>query len=276
MNNHMEPTHVFHYTDAAGFLAITKSRTVWASCVECLNDEKEFRHGLDVAGQMAHFYNREEVPYAQERLVAFLDILSRLWGMAIFSCSFSAQQDLLSQWRGYCGSGNGYNIGFGLEIMKRFCEKNDYVFRKCIYDRAEQENVLRPIVQKLFEGGFDNYTIDSGHDRLVNASEQAAYIIREYAAFFKDHAFKEEEEWRLVAYVYNHEDPRWSIRPGKTSLIPYIKVDLSSAEGIISQVTIGPGPFDRMKLFHITASHNLNARLGHIQINTSNVPYRFW
>jgi hypothetical protein len=274
----MEPTHVYHYTDAAGFLAITKSKTLWASCIECLNDEKEFRHCLDVAGEIACSIHRADVEHSQKRLDAFLDILRRLWGMAIYSCSFSAQRDLLSQWRGYCGNGNGYNIGFDLAALKGFCDRSGFVLKKCVYDRSEQDVHIRPIVQHLFGGGFDDPGIGRIEERLVKASEQAAYAIRDkHAAFFKDNAFREEEEWRLVAYVHSHEDPRLKIRPSKTSLIPYIEIDLNSAKEVFFGVTIGPGPFKRDKLAFIVMQQLLISKLGpNINVTHSTAPYRYW
>jgi hypothetical protein len=272
-----DPNDVFHYTDSNGFLAITKTKTMWASCIECLNDEREFRHCLDLAGQIAQSFNRLEYLNAPRRIESFVDVLGRLWGMYIFSCSFSAQGDLLSQWRGYCGTGNGYNIALNLEKLKTFCQQHGYMLRPCVYEKVDQENLLRPIVQRLFEGGFDDMSIESLDERIIKASDSAAYTVREQAPFLKDYAFREEEEWRLVAYVNSHEDPRWKARPGKTSLVPYIEIDFSSAVEMISHVTVGPGPFNRDKLGFITKQHMLKSGLDiNVNAKISTVPYRYW
>ena len=270
---------VFHYTDAQGFLAVSRSKKLWASCIECLNDEREFHHGLDMAGDMATRLRWAEYPHlpnVEERVDTFVYALSRLWAMYIFSTSFSAKGDLLSQWRGYCGNGNGYNLGFDLEKMKTFCARNGYIFKPCVYETAEQEELLRPIIVKLFSAGFDDNSIFPLEERIKNASEMAADAVREHAPFMKDCAFREEEEWRLVVHVNSSADPRWLARPGRNSLVPYCEIDLSSNTDVFSQVTIGPGPFSREKLNFIARSHLRKVELGHINLVNSKVPFRYW
>jgi hypothetical protein len=38
--------------------------------------------------------------------------ISSLKDAPVYIASFSEHKDVLSQWRGYCGKGNGYSIGF--------------------------------------------------------------------------------------------------------------------------------------------------------------------
>lgn len=272
-----EPKTVFHYTDAQGFLAMTRSRTMWASCLECLNDEREFRHGLDLAAHLSSAFVQPDVPHAQERADYLTKLLTGLWGMAIFSCSFSAQGDLLSQWRGYCGSGNGYNVGLNLERLKEFCAAHNLILKPCIYDRKEQISAVRPVLEALFAGDLDDPAVEPLQERLKKASDAAAYMLRDIAPFLKDEAFREEEEWRLVSYVWSHEDPRWKVRPGKTTLVSYVDIDFSACPEVFAEVTVGPGPYSRDKLHFITVQHMLNIGLGPAaQTRVSKVPYRFW
>lgn len=273
---HEEPDTIFHYTDAAGFIGITKSKKLWASCIECLNDEREFRHGLDLAGQIAKTFNRPEIPDATARIESFIEVMSRLWGMGIFSCSFSARRDLLSQWRGYCGAGNGYNIGLDVKMLQEACRTQGFSLQRCLYDIEEQKDLLRPWIKKMFDGEYDNYGLPNEKDRIDKAAEQTAYAVRTFVPLLKDASFSEEEEWRLIGNVNSHEDPRWKARPGKTLLIPYVEIDLSQDPKIFSTVTIGPGPFSREKLNFITLQQLLNSGIKAGNVQTSTVPYRYW
>ena len=52
----------------------------------------------------------------------------------IYVASFTANPDLLSQWRGYCPNGAGFCLGFSCQNLAGFSAENEFRLAECIYD----------------------------------------------------------------------------------------------------------------------------------------------
>jgi hypothetical protein len=121
------PEFVYHYTNAPGLLGIITSSALWASDVEFLNDAEELTYArtdvLDrlriVADETASAIDKSNGA-EQMRVEMIRNVVAELEKTAETSRSaayhayvtcFCESDDLLSQWRGYGGSG-GYAIGF--------------------------------------------------------------------------------------------------------------------------------------------------------------------
>ncbi|BAU28324.1 hypothetical protein DFP93_101403 [Aneurinibacillus soli] len=145
---------------------------------------------------------------------------------------FSKNGDKLSQWRGYADDGNGISIGFSTEVLKDIAIKEELLtLRKVIYpcnkdpeqkiiyldDRALEgiKNYARSFLESIY------YALSTGDTNSIYFNEYAmnyfhslstSILIRE-SLFFKNPAFEEEEEWRLVLHEeldkYSTEWENW-------------------------------------------------------------------
>jgi hypothetical protein len=102
-------------------------------------------------------------------------------------------------------------------------------------------------------------------------------------AFMKGHAFRAEREWRIARFSYGPpEDIRF--RPGQSSLVPYVAIDLpiGPTQSMIRRVVVGPTPrieeamaaaklLLQSKGFKIAGPDSLG-----IEISPSKVPFRNW
>jgi hypothetical protein len=140
----VEPTTLYHYTNAAGLLGIlkpsfssweddntnlvpqlTKAAQLRASDVRYMNDSQELKFGARYfAPRLAQAATDESLPddtrRACEGLAAFFlkaDVFD--WALRCFAACFCDNGDLLSQWRGYArgAGGGGYAIGFNREAL---------------------------------------------------------------------------------------------------------------------------------------------------------------
>jgi hypothetical protein len=108
-------------------------------------------------------------------------------GLLLASC-FSKSGDVLSQWRAYADDGTGYAIGFSAKELAQLPAS----LLEVLYNRDEQVKEMTALVNALYQsqqpetGKFDSGFI------------QACYIIGSDMAVYKNPAFAEEQEIRLV------------------------------------------------------------------------------
>jgi hypothetical protein len=281
------PPTLYHYTDATGLLGIITSGTVWATHYAYLNDASEFKYAVDL---MKDVVTKATVGADSDswkgrfRQVIAQDDDSPLFGYdqvqdteeQYFVACFSEVGDGLSQWRGYGKSIGGYSLGFEfsdlLSIRKRINDSQTgkevsranpgikAKFLPCWYKRKEQMALIAEgfgIVLRHCET-----TEYSGDDSLLKTMLSA--IVEAVSSSFKDPAFEDEREWRLVLRLYSprldsvllgkkrdrtDDDKRIDqvaavhFRKGEYSLVPYVVVPVASNGPVsLSQVVVGPTP----------------------------------
>ena len=89
---------LYHYTDQNGLLGIIKSKEIWATHHQCLNDAQEFVHAKELfRGEIAM-----GAP-ADPLLAQMLHTLNGegFEGVNLFVASLSEDPDSLAQWRAY-------------------------------------------------------------------------------------------------------------------------------------------------------------------------------
>lgn len=133
---------LYHYSTSAGLLGIVNQKHLWLSHVAYLNDEQEYSYGLNLI---------QEVMDAEYEPLFRVNAHENSFS-PIFSMSLTEEEDLLSQWRGYCPNG-GYSFSFDQDQLNtmllhetpsilslpRRCLK----IGKCIYDKDEQVTYIK-------------------------------------------------------------------------------------------------------------------------------------
>jgi hypothetical protein len=105
----------------------------------------------------------------------------------------------------------------------------------------------------------------------ISGLDQIVKLFSSESTFFKDSAFEEEHEWRLVCSG-NIDYMGVKFRPGRSHLVPYITLPLEDVP--IKEIIVGPGPsrdLDERALRNL-----IDARHYDFRVTRSDVPFRNW
>jgi hypothetical protein len=206
-----------------------------------------------------------------------------------FVTSFSENGDDLSQWRAYCASEGGVSLGFSNEALEsrwiadpaggraswvggslmkvRYLDKGNYAALDPAIDKA-----LNMAAQLEGRQGF------FGPTQHKDVARAALSLL---AASYRHAAFRHECEWRLVVNKPHKPMPGQRFRPGKSTLIPYVEVDLNrnlkfelSEKYMLRKVIVGPTPNPELS---VEALLGLFASIGEeVEVHQSSIPFRNW
>jgi len=208
---------LYHYTSAEGLRGIVESKCLHASLAYLLNDSSEVLYGCDIVlsaiPQLKDAYSGRTttlVSRVLDDLNASFSFESNrpTWTHSIFVACFCASDNLLSQWRAY-GQQGGYSLGIAASPSPNLQPEPKTFTARLIrveYNRQTQIQsclqLLRDILSKI-----------SSEDLAIAVANQSQYSFHKYEKFytviqdlliekivgFKNPAFAEEREWRLVA-----------------------------------------------------------------------------
>ena len=239
------PKTVYHYTSLEGFIGIVNSRSVWMTEFAYLNDRREVRYGLDLLlDTVSHMFEGEDREDVRGLLSAWK---LRLGGSNNRVCitSFSADDDSLSQWRAY----GPIAVGFPVHPLALHVDQGR--LQPIEYDPNVQNKLVQIYVHHLvsaFEADMKAGSLELSPD-LYHKSDR----LLELAVFFKDPAFRSENEYRLAYIDYPDvlssigiESPSRSFRAARGRIVPYVpSTDVLRSEHRdfpleISEVVLGP------------------------------------
>lgn len=275
------PSVLYHYTGAAGLQGILDpswpsklivpptdggSALLHASDVRYMNDSGELRFGANLmikrlrADASTHNDDFAEVfgQLAELLTPGLFDQATR--HLRVFTACFCKKGDLLSQWRGYGGGVGGFAIGFPAQVLlnravsligKPFqggVDHNRLPIMPVIYGKAAATAEIDRHLRDLREG--------RGHVVMRNGKPAIEWLlgrVYQLLARIKHAAFREEQEWRLIALVNQQEYPQLVPVRARTGLVPYVHfgINLPEREGdsdefmrlpnTIAKVIVGPG-----------------------------------
>lgn len=111
---------LYHYTSLGALTKIVASGCLYATDIGFFSDAAEMKHAANVLRM--HIAKRIEAQTSHSRLLSQLGdwISERLTGGHMqFVVSFTANGNLLSQWRSYYPHGRGVSIGFRPEVISQ-------------------------------------------------------------------------------------------------------------------------------------------------------------
>jgi len=272
------PRILYHYTTQQGLLGIISNQEIWATHTQYLNDIREFRHATELARQELSSMpveesSREYVSHMQKALLGEVEAIN------VCVCSFSAQGDVLSQWRTYGGAASGFAIGFSGEHLREIVAEWGWLV-PVLYEEHEQRLLVRTLLKDLIEENRNR----SPEERLSTprSGNLRAYLNR-YAPILKHKSFREEDEWRIVTRPLPCVNERFSYRPGPSMLIPYFRFPLGKESLGIQEIVVGPTPHPEQSIRSVEGILTKNfikvsssSEVEGVVVSRSEVPYRNW
>ncbi len=276
------PEIIYHYTNAEGLVGIISSGALWATDLRFVNDATELDHAL---GSMLSAVGRARDKFSRPAQLMLLDRLAAVIALkegfpSVHSISFSADGDLLSQWRAYGGSGSGYAIGFGTgELLPDFgygIPAGGGSIHRVIYDSTAQDDILDGVIAQGCEliegisstGGEVEFVAQGLVRRLLSGSESGLFYC------LKEEGWAEEVEWRTIYAL-----PAGAFVPIEFRIVggipvPYLSLEDNRKGLPIRKVVLGPStPTETAE----TAVASLLGRYGYaeVEIQRSAIPLRW-
>ena len=145
--------------------------------------------------------------------------------------------DQLSQWREYAEKGTGYSIGFDNRLLGDALKaRTGTTVTKVIYDPDKQREIVQALLDVILEQVDKVFSDDTLTDTKKNTSIQhvALNVIMAMGPLvysFKDPAFEDENEWRIVKSLGAGEVAELNFRTSMGNLVPYFELQLFIPKG---------------------------------------------
>ena len=275
------PEIVYHYTNSDGLVGIVSSGALWATDLRFVNDAAELDHAL---GSMVAAVERAKSRFSGAAPLMLLDRLGGAIALkqgfpSVHSVSFSANGDLLSQWRAYGESGGGYAVGFAaFDLRPDFGQgipAGGGSLHRVIYDSTTQDQLLNGVidqgcelVERVSRADGDIESVAQGLvGRLLSGSENGLFYC------LKAEGWAEEAEWRTIYALPVDEAVRLEFRTVGRIPVPYLPLRDSGNGLPIREVVLGPSTPQRTAE---TAVASLLNRYGYgeAEVKRSELPLR--
>lgn len=281
------PQHLFHYTNAHGLLGIFQSKRIWATNSRFMNDPTEIEYAVNlIKTVMQANFSRDKKEFLNKALHEFLREYEQ--NAKVYIACFCVHGDLLSQWRGYGATGGGYALGFktsqlGYPDVGAFGIPRP-ILRKVIYDRKIQEDLVRTWLNEMavFERSSGKKFTARKEEELNNHLYGTyGYFLSEFLNCFKDPAYQEEQEWRIIQFGRRGYEAviNPTFRTAGGCIVPYTEINFKPSKkfaGILPVELIYYGPtlnthITERSLNLLCESHGFQKDL--LKIARSTVPF---
>jgi hypothetical protein len=265
---------LYHYCSNAAFLSIISTRSIWLSEFSLSNDLLEGRWIRTVFSASCDEHNIPAIE--KEGVLGMLDVIISFLGAAGFC--MSEEPDLLSQWRAYSDNACGVSIGFNSDYLNdlgtikrdRGDEFNLSLSKVEYTIESQKELIEQPmsfILERTGKGAFEALTLlthtqeaEEQRKQAYGSLSMAVFLLFPFLHQFKNPAFQEEREWRLISFVTPNESTggmdmhRMDFRPLTDRIVPYRAIKLENNDfNPILEVVLGPR--------NITPEHVVRAAL---------------
>jgi hypothetical protein len=234
------PHELWHYTTVDGLRGIVSSGKVWATEARFTSDPTEYVFLRNAAIEFLKAEQQKQrlgsVGLDADALLELINIHYEKGVLSpgfadVFIASFSAAEDLKSQWIDYGMGYTGVSIAFDLQQARPPNELDSSVtLAPCVYKKDRQEELVREPVERFLEpvdalqdlndrnsaikrtwpivesiwpnaGAGPFLPIPSSaqiHELLQKGAKDMSRELFVLASHFKNPKFEEEHEWRLV------------------------------------------------------------------------------
>ena len=265
-----EPTEpatgiIYHYTTVSGLRGILQSNCVWASAAYYMNDSSEIEYGCELVRKELSVWrtaNDGNNSFAADVLRAldriFSSPLSRISRTTTtYVTCFCGNDNLLSQWRAY-GQAGGYSLGFevnrersGLSIPGGFWNLR---LAKVVYNtwlqNARINSLLKQALLVLGDFSVDEVSQAKRQNMVVDAVLFIEELLLDEVVTFKNPAFREEKEWRLIVrpnvvrrqgeQLETQKGTDFKFRDQGGALIPYLELRPEHGKLPLRSIRFGP------------------------------------
>ncbi|MCL4852241.1 MAG: DUF2971 domain-containing protein [Bryobacteraceae bacterium] len=223
------PPELFHYSSAEGFYGIAQNKMLWASEAMCMNDPTEGVHAGRLVLQRLKERHTDVPPdivevFSEQYLVSTLD-------NQVFVACFCDDGDLLSQWRAYGRDGRGFAVGFDRKVLLDGVAEPARL-AKVVYDDSQLLATVNIIIDHSVDAITKAYFKKGEFNRYWGF---VANFLVQHLMRFKNAAFREEREWRLICLP---RKDTVKFRVANSRVIPYFELRFSP--DAISRVRLGP------------------------------------
>ncbi len=235
-------SELFHYTSPDGFIGIVANRNLWASDMLSLNDASEVTYPQRVIAEAVEESDSLPRRHRERFNTQLTEYMFRV--DAPYVVCFCEDGDLLSQWRGYGASGEGFAVGFGIPWLLSL-DKSGFRLQRVIYDRDEQRALVLSFLDRVAAVTSEEKFSDEEETQIW---QRAAASLSSWVVMFKHPSFREEGEWRIVSEFERRPSCFKNLfRRSGRRIVPYVTIDIPHDMGMegmngtaITRVVRGP------------------------------------
>lgn len=257
------PAQLFHYTSADAAINILANGEFWFTHPKYLNDRQEYYEGVGVI--LSEIDRRaDELGPELLRVLKNVFLSEQYLDKPIDAgvLCFSGKRDLLSQWRGYTKMNCGICVAINSHRLRM--QSIEAFLRRCIYSKAEKVAIVNKLIDELIQ--------EKKSKSNDEVAAKAFWHFQEAALIFKNEAFEEEQEWRMITFPLANNDQKWNFRAGNSTIVPYVKMEID-LKRCLDEVIVGPSEnqaLTKSSLFYLMFKHDIWRN----NITLSKVPYR--
>jgi len=282
------PPLLYHYTGQSAFLDIVRTKSIWATDLRFLNDFEEYTFAVDCAKEaVAALARKTNVPGARDLGSFVAGLLGANRAHEYYVFSLCENGDSLNQWRSYTRPGPGYGLGFSTRSLESQCKSVGGRLGKCIYGKKVAREVITDLAQGYFRDLSSYFPCfgkgEVNEDLIYTKGLEFFDLFLGYAAFMKNAAFEQENEWRIVL-PFNKVEGGISFRNGPHSIVPYAVLRLEAIGFLqaLRRVVLKPTPHMELAEKAVSAFVKLEHRNASVpdydtkdfEVVYSEVPYR--
>ncbi len=266
---------LFHYTTSTGLQGIIESNCLHASAAYFLNDSSEVEYGKNILAEVLEKWELDNPEQRDDPTAELVrELRDKICGasgredlaQSVYVTCFCERDNLLSQWR-YYGRDGGYSMGFPCDkgyIPHLGPESPSFtsVLTRVEYERTQQMRRCQEILSSILPFLEDPEVVRVLDTEMIFTYLQGDVPLREFILkvaqelltdeilSFKNKAFEEEREWRLIARprlfrLHANDDrgktpSKFYFRPSRGLLVPYIK--LAPLRGKLQIASVRSGP----------------------------------
>jgi len=235
------PDTLYHYCSNEAFHAIVSNQSIRLSSLSLSNDAMEGKLISETIKTLT--LDKETIKNSHKNATIYEGLFEGL-GFCL-----SKKGDLLSQWRGYANDATGVSIGFSTQYLQQLKDQHagsvdsDFNLERIEYDQQTQKDILTSRLNKILAAEEDLNTASKATPNLKESLLRAECLLLRDMYRFKNDAFQEELEWRLLSLIICIDEtlPNCDFQAKGNKITPFRTLELDPLGcPAITHVILGP------------------------------------